>query len=109
MGRVPGLSRYGVPQRITADAVVKASPGTLMAVQLDGGTDASSMIFHNDVDDASGTPLYSVVAPSKVANNSEQSSVFIDLQNLGGIHFDTGCFVNWTGTAAVGYVWFASD
>lgn len=109
MGRVPGLSRYGVPQRVTADAVVKASPGTLMAVQLDGGTDASSLIFHNDVDDASGTPLYSIVAPCVTGTASEASSVFIDLQPLGGIHFDTGCFVNWTGTAAVGYVWFASD
>ena len=106
---VPGKPRYGKPQRVTADAVVLAAPGTLMAVQLNGGTDASSMAFHNHVSSATGTQLYDIIAPCVTATGSEANSTFIDLQQLGGIHFDTGCFVDWTGTAAVGYIWFAAD
>ena len=95
----------GNPQKITADAVISAFPGRLIAVQLNGGTDASSMLFHNHASSASGTDLYSIVAPSTVANNSEQNTAFVLLPG-DGILFDVGCYVNWTGTVAVGWVWF---
>ena len=90
---------------ITADAVIKAAPGKIWAIQLDGGTDDSSMLFHNDVDDASGTVVISIVALCTTSTTSGRSSVFIDYTSLGGIAFDTGIYVNWTGAAAVGYVW----
>jgi len=92
--------------RITADAVIKDAPGKIWAIQLDGGTDDSSLVFHNDVDDASdNTEVISIVAPCTTETTSGRSSVFIDYTSLGGIAFDTGIYVNWTGTAAVGYVW----
>lgn len=104
---VPSTPLFGNPTKVTGDAIIKGSPGKLWAVQLNGGTDASSMLFHNDVDSAGGTDLYSIVAPSKVANNSEQNTAFVSLVELGGIDFDTGIYVDWTGTAAVGWVWFS--
>ena len=91
--------------RITADAVIKATPGKIWAIQLEGGTDASSLDFHDDIDDATGDILIGVTAPCVTATSSEASTVFCDYTSLGGITFPTGIFVNWTGTAAVGYVW----
>lgn len=96
----------GVPQRITADAVVKAAPGKIWAIQLNGGSDASSLKFHNHVSAASGTQLIEVVAPFSAATQSAQDTVFISYIDVGGIPFDTGIYVDWTGTAAVGYVWY---
>ena len=103
---VKGLALYEL-QRITGDAVVYAAPCRIMAVQLEGGSDASSMDFHNDVDSAGGTAVYGVTAPFTGANASAQSTVFIDLTNLGGVKFSIGCYVDWTGTGVVGYVWVA--
>ena len=97
----------GNPQRVTADAVVSAQPGTLWAVMLEGGTDASSMDFHNHASSATGTAIFGVTASATVSTTSGQATTFIDLSALGGVKFDVGCFVDWTGTAAVGYVWFA--
>lgn len=97
----------GNPQRVTADAVVKASPGTLWAIMLEGGTDASSMDFHNDIDSAGGTALIGITAPFTDTDASAASTVFVDFTSVGGVKFDVGCYVDWTGTAAVGYVWFS--
>jgi len=104
---IPSTPLFGNPTIVTADVAIKASPGKIWAVQLDGGTDASSLVFHNDVDSAGGDPVYSVVAPFTDNDASAQTSIFIDLTPLGGIAFDTGIYCNWTGTAAVGYVWFS--
>jgi len=100
-----GQSR-GLPQRITADAVVKAAAGRIWAIQLNGGTDASSLAFHNHVSSATGTQLIDIVAPCVTATGSEANSTFISYLEVGGIPFSTGIFVDWTGTSAVGYVWF---
>jgi len=97
--------KLGNPTKVTGDAIIAGRPGVLVAVQLNGGTDASSMLFHNDIDSAGGTDLYSIVAPCKTATASEASSVYVLLPDE-GILFDTGCYVDWTGTAAVGWVWF---
>ena len=102
---VKGTALYGKPTRVTADVQISAVPGRLMAVQLEGGTDASSLDFH-DALTLAGTAIYGVTAPCVTANGSEQGTVFIDLSELGGIPFATGCYCDWTGTAAVGYVWF---
>lgn len=91
--------------RITADAVIKAEPGKIWAIQLNGGTDASSLKFYNDVDSAGGTQVIEVVAPFTDDDASAQDTVFISYVDLGGIAFDTGIYCDWTGTAAVGYVW----
>jgi hypothetical protein len=97
--------KLGNPTRVHQDAVIAAHPGTLVAVQLNGGTTASSLLFHNDIDDAGGTDLYSIVAPCVTATASEAGSVFVLLPDE-GIKFDTGCFVALVGTLAIGWVWF---
>ena len=104
---VKGIALYGVPTRVTADAVIHAAPCRIMALQLEGGSDASSMDFHNDIDSAGGTAIFGITAPFTDADASTQSTVFFDYSELGGIPFSTGCYVDWTGTGAVGYVWFA--
>ena len=105
MGKLARDISLSNPQKITADAVVSAVPGWLIAVQLNGGTDASSMLFHDHASSATGTDVYSIVAPCVTANNSEANSTFVELPG-GGVRCSVGCFVNWTGTAAVGWVWF---
>ena len=97
--------RLGNPTKVTEDAAISTVPGRLIAVQLNGGTDASSMLFHNHASSASGTDLYSIVAPCVTATASEAAPGFVLLPG-DGIEFDVGCYVNWTGTAAVGWVWF---
>jgi hypothetical protein len=103
----PSMPLYGNPIRVTADVAINAAPGTLWAVQLEGGTAASSMDFHDDIDSAGGTAIYGVTAPFTHSTSSSQSTVFIDLTNMGGLRFATGCYVNIEGTGAIGYVWFA--
>ena len=94
------------PTRVTADVQISAVPGRLWAVQLEGGTDASSLDFHNELT-LTGTAIYGVTAPCVTATGSEQNTVFIDLTPIGGIYFNLACYCDWTGTAAVGYVWFS--
>jgi len=96
----------GNPVRITADVLLHTGPATIWAVQLEGGTDASSLDFHDAVTLA-GTAIYGVTASATVATTSGQATTFIDLTNVGGIKFGTGCYCDWTGTAAVGYVWIS--
>ena len=96
-----------VPKRITEDAVVKASAGKIWAIQLNGGTAASSLKFHNHASSATGTQLIEVVAPFTAADASAQSTVFVSYVDVGGIPFSTGIYCDWTGTAAVGYVWYS--
>ena len=104
---VPSTPLFGNPTRVTQSVAIKASPGKIWAVQLDGGTDASSLLFYNDIDSAHGTVLYSIVAPCVVANNSEASSVCVSWLELGGIDASVGMWAELTGTAAIGYVWFS--
>ncbi|MCK5847621.1 MAG: hypothetical protein KAH01_00315 [Caldisericia bacterium] len=96
-----------VPKRITADAVVKASKGIVWAIQLNGGTDASSLKLYNHASSATGTQLIEVVATCTTSTTSGQDVTFVDYSALGGIPFSTGIFVDWTGTAAVGYIWYS--
>ena len=93
------------PTRITADVLLKTGAGRLWAVALEGGTDASSLDFLDAVT-LTGTAVFGVTAPCTTATTSGQDTVFIDLSPIGGIAFGTGIYCDWTGTAAVGYVWF---
>jgi len=104
---VPSTPLFGNPTRVTADAVIKASPGKLWAIMLVGGTAPSSMAIHNDVDSAGGTQLIDIKAGHYITEKHDPSTVFISFVELGGIAFDTGMYVNWEGTGAVGYVWFS--
>jgi len=94
------------PTRITADVAVKATAGTLYAIALEGGSDASSLDFHDHASSATGDAVIGITAPFTHATSSSQSTVMLDFTSLGGIKFNTGIFCNWTGTGAVGYAWF---
>ena len=106
MARVEIGNALPVPQRITANAVVKATAGRIWAIQLNGGTDASSLKLHNHASSATGTQLIEVVAPYTSATTSAQNTVFVSYLDVGGIPFSVGIYCDWTGTAAVGYIWY---
>jgi len=91
--------------RITADAVIKAAPGKIWAVQLTGAEAANSLLFYDDVDSANGTVVYDIVAPFTDADGSAAATVYFSFVDIGGIPFGTGCYVDHTGTGAIGYVW----
>ena len=103
---VPSTPLFGNPTRVTADAAIKASPGKIWALMMEGGTDASSMDFHDDTDGTDGDPVIGITAPCTTDTTSGQSTVFVSFVELGGIDFAAGIYCNWTGSAAVGYVWF---
>ena len=103
---VPSTPLFGNPTRVTTSVAIKASPGKLWAVQLEGGTAASSLDFKNATTDT-GTVLFGVTAPFTDDDASAQSTVFIDLTPLGGIDFATGIYAKLTGANAIGYVWFS--
>ncbi len=104
---VPSVPLFGNPTRVSGSVAIKASPGKLWFVQLDGGTAASSVNFHNDIDSAGGTALYSVVAPFTAATSSAQGTVPVNLIPVGGIDFSTGIWAELAGTGAIAYVWFS--
>ena len=101
---VPSVA-LGNPTRIHQDAIISATPGVLVAVQLNGGTDTCSLLFHNHASSASGTELYSIVAPFTDDTSSSNSTVYVKLPDE-GIKFDVGCYVALTGTVAIGWAWF---
>jgi hypothetical protein len=103
---VPSTPLFGNPTRVTQPVAIKASPGKIWAIQLDGGSAASSLILYNDIDSAHGTVLWSVVAPCITSTASEASSVFINLLDLGGIDASVGIYAELAGTNAIAYVWW---
>ena len=103
---VPSTPLFGNPTRVTGDVAIKASPGKLWAVMLEGGSTASSLDFLDQLT-LTGTATFGVTAPFTDVNGSSQSTVFISFVKLGGIDFATGIYCDWTGTGAVGYVWFS--
>ena len=107
---ISGLSDTEIQKKteqaiLKADAVIKAAPGKIWAVQLTGALVANSMIFYDDVDSANGTVVYDIVAPCKDDDASAARTIYFSFVDLGGIPFSVGCYVDWKGTGAVGYVW----
>ena len=106
MPTLPSNPIHGNPTRVATSAAIDATPGTLWAVLLEGGTTASSIDFTNDTD-GSGTAVVGVTAPFTDDDASSQSTVFIDFTSVGGVRFSTACYATIAGTGAVAYVWFA--
>ena len=92
------------PTRIAADAAVSGSPCTVWAIQLNGGTDDTSIELTNDANGA-GTNVIEVDCPHSEATFGSKGTVFIDYTPVGGIKFSSKCYADITGTAAVAYVW----
>jgi hypothetical protein len=110
---IPSTPLFGNPTRVTDDDAIKASPGKLWAVMLEGGVGASSLDFFNHAESAQGlTAIFGITAPFTNATASSQSTVFISFVKLGGIDFSTGIWCEHTGVddnggSAIGYVWFS--
>lgn len=104
---VPSVPLFGNPTRVTTPVAIKAAPGKIWAILLEGGAAASSVDIYNDIDSANGDILIGLTAPFTGSNASSQSSVFLNLLDLGGIDFSTGMWAELAGTNAIAYVWFS--
>lgn len=104
---VPSVPLFGNPTRVAGSVAIKASPGKIWALALEGGTTASSMDIYNDIDSAHGDILIGITAPFTDSDASSQSTVFISFLEVGGVDFSVGMYASLGGTSAVGYVWFS--
>jgi hypothetical protein len=93
-----GLSLYKMTRVATGgDADAAIGGGRIMAVAVEGGSDASSVDIFNAASET-GTAIYTMSVGTAL-------SQFHDFSRLGGIACPTGVWVKPTGTAAIVYVW----
>lgn len=88
--------------RLTAvltGAGANCGPGRLMAILLEGGSNASSVDVFN-AGSATGTARLTMSVGTALTQ-------FYDFTNIGGIACNTGIWVEPTGTSAIAYVWVA--
>lgn len=84
--------------RLTSSAAIKSSAGRVIAVNLFGGSAATSIKFENSAD-GSGTPLLDI---NVVANDTR----FVDLSELGGVAFSTAIYGTLAGAGGIVEVWY---
>jgi len=91
------MQKYNV-QTVTAASAARlgAKPVRLMGFYLYGGSAASSVEFsENDT----GTVLFSADCATAIGQ-------WVDLTEMGGIEFTTGCFCKPAGTGAIVYAFY---
>ena len=91
--------------RVATSALLKTGAGRVIAIQLNGGSDASSLAIHNTAD-GTGTAVYEVLAPFTDADASAASTVIVNLADLGGVACSAYIYAKLAGTSAVAYVWY---
>lgn len=104
---IPSTPLFGNPTRVATSVAIKASPGKIWGLSLEGGSTASSMDIYNHASSASDDILIGITAPFTDADASAQSTVFVSFLEVGGIDFSVGMYAEIAGTNAVGYVWFS--
>ena len=93
-----GLSLYKFTAVLTATAADAAiGGGRIMAISLEGGSDASSVDIFNAASET-GTAIYTMSVGTAL-------SQFHDFSELGGISCPTGVWVKPAGTGAICYIW----
>lgn len=105
MRYIPDAQRLQNPTRVATAAVLKASPGRVLAVLIEGGTAASSIDFTND-GDGSADPLIGVTVPFTDSDASAASTYFLDLSHFGGVYFSVAIYAKLAGTGAIAYIWY---
>lgn len=100
-----GTALFGNPVRLSSAAAIKAVPGKVWAILLEGGSDAASIDITNDAD-GSGTPIIGVTAPFTDADASAAGTVFVSFVELGGLVFSSKIYGKLAGTGAIAYVWY---
>lgn len=87
---------------ITEDAVVTASPALYFGAQLLGGTADSSLVIYDNATEAAGTVIDRL--STNAVTNAGDVEVFHDRSKP--VNCTAGIFVDWTGTAAIGKVYY---
>jgi len=93
----PQHQLYNV-KRLTASAAVKGAAGRVIAVNVFGGSGATSIKFTDDAD-GSGTPLLDV-------NTVIADTRFVDLSEIGGVAFGTAIYATLAGTGGIAEVFY---
>ena len=104
---IPSTPIFGNPTRVASSVAIKAAPGKIWAILVEGGSTASSVDIYNDIDSAHGDILIGLTAPFTNATSSSQSSVFLNLLDLGGVDFSIGMYAELAGTGAIAYIWYS--
>lgn len=85
---------------ITGDVAVSAGPCLITGITLMAGTAASSLLLYDNASAASGTKIWQISLKAETAAGDTCHSIsFPEPLNCAN-----GCYVDWTGVAAVGYV-----
>jgi len=92
------MNKFNVEQ-VSADAVVKAKPATIMAVLLTAPTNDADIVLYDNTSAASGTKAIQISALNGTTS-------FVDLAKLGGIKCLLGIYADITGTNAACTVWY---
>ena len=93
------MNKYNLQAVPTASAArLGAKPVRLMGFYLYGGSAASSVEFKNAATDT-GTVLFSADCATAIGQ-------WVDLSEMGGIEFSTGCFCKPAGTGAIVYAFY---
>jgi hypothetical protein len=93
-----GLAQYKMTRVVTATAAdAMVGGGKIMAIELEGGSDASSVDIFNAASET-GTAIFTMSVGTAL-------SQFRDFTILGGINCPTGVWVKPTGTGAICYIW----
>ena len=87
---------------ITADAVVASAPALYYGAQLFVGTADSSLVIYDNATEAAGTVIDRLSA--NAVTNAGDSEVFHNFTKP--VNCTAGIFVDWTGTAAIGKVYY---
>lgn len=90
---------------ITADAVVSATPCLITGITLRSGTGASSLVLYDNATAASGTIVWSVSLIATTAAGDQTHSITFPYP----LACTNGCYVDWTGTAAIGNISFLAN
>jgi hypothetical protein len=83
---------------VATAAALGVGPKRLMKVVIGGNTANSTVHFHNGLTHT-GDVLLTLSALADAGGG-------VDLTDVGGLPFSTGCFVVPTGTACTAYCWF---
>jgi len=87
---------------ITADAVVTAAAALYFGAQLFGGTGDSSLVIYDNATEAAGTVIDRLSV--NASTNAGDAEVFHNFTKP--VNCANGIYVDWTGTAAIGKVYF---
>lgn len=106
MGRTDPTGKWVSSGAITSDTAVLANSGTFKKVVVIGdGTNACSVVVHDDPDSADGT----VIAQARCLSTAAPAQAECGVEGPDGVHCSNGIYVDITGTGATAIVYYRDN